>query len=84
MEGNERAHHVLFCPNRIAYESCRVLWAWTGLSDPSLFTFVLTRIVYQYSRVFCTRKEMSEPSLLTFFLTEVITSLVGCFRHGRD
>ena len=42
MEGIERAHPVHFCPNRIVYESRRVLWAWKGLSEPSLITFVLT------------------------------------------
>ena len=42
MEGTERAQPVYFCFNRIVYESCRVLWTWKGLSEPSLLTFVLT------------------------------------------
>ena len=42
MEGTERAQPVYFCLNRIVYQSCRVIWTWKGLSEPSLFTFVLT------------------------------------------
>ena len=42
MEGTERAQPVHFCLNRIVYQSCRVIWTWKGLSEPSLFTFVLT------------------------------------------
>ena len=42
MEGTERAQPVHFCSNMIVYQSCRVLWTWKGLSEPSLFTFVLT------------------------------------------
>ena len=41
-DGPERAQPVHFCPNRMAYQSCRVLWTWKGLSEPSLFTCVLT------------------------------------------
>ena len=42
MEGTERAQRVHFSLNRIVYQSCRVLWTWKGLSEASLFTFVLT------------------------------------------
>ena len=42
MEGTERAQPVRFWIYTIIYESCRVLWTRTGLSEPSLFTFVLT------------------------------------------
>ena len=84
MEGPERAQPVHFCLNRIVYQSCRVLWTWKGLSEPSLFTFVLNRIVYQSCRVLWTWKGLSEPSLFTFVLTGLFTSLVGCFGHGRD
>ena len=42
MEGTERAQPVHFCLNRIVYQSCSVISTWKGLSEPSLFTFVLT------------------------------------------
>ena len=42
MEGTERAQPVHSCLNRIIYQSYRVIWTWKGLSEPSLFTFVLT------------------------------------------
>ena len=42
MEGTERAQPVYSCLNRIVDQSCRVIWTWKGLSEPSLFTFVLT------------------------------------------
>ena len=42
MEGPERAQPVNVCLNRIVYQSCLLLWTWNGLSEPSLFTFVLT------------------------------------------
>ena len=42
MEGTERAQPEHVCLNRIVYQSCRVLWTWKGLSEPSLNTFVLT------------------------------------------
>ena len=42
MEGTERAQSVYFCLNRIVYQSCRVLWTWKGLGEPSLFTLVLS------------------------------------------
>ena len=42
MEGTERAQPVhSSCLNRIVYQSCRVIWTWKGLSEPSLFTVVL-------------------------------------------
>ena len=69
MEGTERAQRVHFCLNRIVHQSCRVLWTWKGLSEPSLFTFILNRIVYQSCRVLWTWKGLSEPSLFTFVLT---------------
>ena len=42
MEGLERAQPVHVCLSRIVYQSCSVLWTWKGLSEPSLFTFLLT------------------------------------------
>ena len=42
MEMNELAQLVNFYLNRIVYHSCWVLWTWKGLSEPSLFTPVLT------------------------------------------
>ena len=42
MEGTERAQPIHFRLDRIVYQSCRVIWTWKGLSEPSLFTFVLT------------------------------------------
>ena len=42
MEGTERAQlFTLHCLNRIVYQSCRVLWTWKGLSEPSLFTLLV-------------------------------------------
>ena len=41
MEGTERAQPVHCCLNRIVYQSCRVLWIWKGLSEPSLFTLLV-------------------------------------------
>ena len=39
MEGTERAQPVhSSCLNRIVYQSCRVIWTWKGLSEPSLFS----------------------------------------------
>ena len=44
MEGTERAQPVhSSCLNRIVYQSCRVLWTWKGLSEPSLFTLLVLR-----------------------------------------
>ena len=42
MDGTERAQDVHSCLNRIVYQSCRSLWTWKGLSEPSLFSLVLT------------------------------------------
>ena len=43
MEGTEGAQPVHSCLIRIVYQSCRVIWTWKGLSEPSLFTpLVLT------------------------------------------
>ena len=42
MEATERAQSVHICLNRIVYQSCRVIWTWKGLSEPSLFIFVIT------------------------------------------
>ena len=39
-EGTERAQPVHICLNIIVYQSCRAIWTWKGLSEPSLFTFV--------------------------------------------
>ena len=74
MEGTERAQPVHFCLNRIVYQSCRVIWTWKGLSEPSLFTFVFTGLLS--CRVLWTWKGLSEPSLFTFVLTGLFTSLV--------
>ena len=42
MEGTERAQPVhSSCLNRIVYQSCRVIWTWKGLSEPSLFTLLV-------------------------------------------
>ena len=42
MEGTERAQAVhSSCLNRIVYQSCRVIWTWKGLSEPSLFTLLV-------------------------------------------
>ena len=43
-EGTERAQPVHICLNIIVYQSCRAIWTWKGLSEPSLFTFVLTEL----------------------------------------
>ena len=45
MEGTERAQSVHFCLNRIVDQSCRVIRTRKGLSEPSLFTFVLTELL---------------------------------------
>ena len=42
MEGTDRAQPVYFCLKRIVDQSCSVIWTRKGLSEPSLFTFVLT------------------------------------------
>ena len=42
MEGTERAQPVHLCLNRIVYQSSRVLMTLKGLSEPSMFPFVLT------------------------------------------
>ena len=42
MEGTERAQPVHFSLNRIVYQCYRVISKWKGLSEPSLFTFLLT------------------------------------------
>ena len=42
MEATGRAQPVHSCLNMIVYDSCRVLWTWKGLSEPSLVTFVIT------------------------------------------
>ena len=76
MEGTERAQPVHFCLDRIVYQSCRVIWTWKGLSEPSLLTLCLNRIVDQSCRVIWTWKGLSEPSLFTFVLTGLFTSLV--------
>ena len=79
MEGTERAQPVhSSCLNRIVYQSCRVIWTWKGLSEPSLVhSSCLNRIVYQSCRVLWTWKGLSEPSLFTLLvLTGLFTSLV--------
>ena len=77
MEGNKRAQPVQFCLNRIAYQSCRVLWTWKGLSEPSRFYVCLNRIFYQSCRVLWTWKGLIEPSLFTLLvLTGFFTCLV--------
>ena len=45
IEGTERAQSVHICLNRIVYQSYRVIWTWKGLSERSLFTFVLTGLL---------------------------------------
>ena len=45
MEGTERAQPVNSSLYRIVDQSCRVIWTWKGLSEPSLFTFVLTGLL---------------------------------------
>ena len=75
MEGTERAQFVLSCVNRIVYQSCRVLWTWKGLSEPSLFTFVLTGLFTSLVELLWTWKGLSEPSLFTLVLTGLFTSL---------
>ena len=82
MEGTERAQPVKSCPNRIVYQSCRVVWTWKGLSAQP-FHFCLNRIVYQSCSVLWTWKGLSEPIQFNFFFTGLFTSLVGCFEHGR-
>ena len=78
MEGTERAQHVHSCLIRIVYQSCRVIWTWKGLSEPSLFTPpCLNRIVYQSCRVISTWMGLSEHSLFTLLVfTGLFTSLI--------
>ena len=52
MEGTERAQPVHSRLNRIVYQSSRVLWTWKGLSEPSLFTLVLTGLFTSLERCF--------------------------------
>ena len=42
MEVTERAQPVHFCLNRIVYQSSKVIWTWKGVSEPRMFTLVLT------------------------------------------
>ena len=42
MEGTKRAQDVYSSLNRIVYQSCRSLWTKEGLSEPSMFSLVLT------------------------------------------
>ena len=76
MEGTERAQPVHFCLNRIVYQSCRVIWTWKGMSEPSLFTLVLTGLFTSLVGVIWTWKGLSEPSLFTFVFTGLFTSPV--------
>ena len=62
MEGTERAQPVHFCLNRIVHESCRVLWTKTGLSEPSLFTFVLTGLFTSLVGCFEHGKDRASPA----------------------
>ena len=43
MLGTERAQPVhTSVLNRIVYQFCRVLWTWKGLSEPRLFTLLVS------------------------------------------
>ena len=52
MEGTERAQPVHFSLNRIFYQFCRVISTWKGLSEPRLFTFVLTGLLTSLEEYF--------------------------------
>ena len=83
MEGHERAQPVHFCLNRIVYQSCRVIWTWKGLSEPSLFTFVLTGLFTSLvGALDMEGTERAQP--VHVCLNRIVYSLVGFFGHERD
>ena len=64
MEGTERAQPVYVCLNRIVYQCCRVLWTWKGLSEPSVFTFVLTGLFTSLVGRFGHGRDLASPACL--------------------
>ena len=62
MERTERAQAVHFCLNRIVYQSCRVMYTWKGLSEPSLFTFVLTGLFTSLVGFFGHERDGASPA----------------------
>ena len=64
MEGTERVQPVHFCLNRIVYQSCRVIYTWKGLSEPSLFTFVLTGLFTSHLGCFGHGRDGASPACL--------------------